>query len=71
MCYKFIKRKEVIEIKLIKTVVDTKPKSCAGCPLSIDYKRDCGTDKAIRTNGGMMYSRVPNERCKLTIVNKE
>ena len=71
MCYKFIIRKEVIKIKLIKTVVDKKPKTCVRCPLSIEYKRDCGKDKAIRINSGMTYSKEPDARCKLTIVNKE
>ena len=71
MCYKFIKRKEVRKIKLIKTVVDKKPKTCVGCTLSIEYKRDCGKEKAIRTNGGMTYTKEPDARCKLTVVNKE
>jgi len=39
--------------------------------LSIEYKRDCGKDKAIRINGGMTYNKEPDARCKLTVVNKE
>ena len=58
-------------MKLIKAVVDKKPKSCVGCPLSRELQKDCGTPKPNKINGGLTWDKVPNVKCKLTVVNKE
>ncbi len=52
-------------MKVKKVVLDEKIKNCILCPLVREYKRDCGKETSTNVNGGVVYGKVPDGRCKI------
>lgn len=54
-------------MRVKKVIVDTLPKDCMLCPLTNQYRKDCGKETGINYNGGARYEKRPDERCKLRV----
>lgn len=49
----------------IKVITDEKIKDCSMCPLAYGYKRDCGKEISENVNGGQVFKKKPDRRCKI------
>lgn len=48
-----------------KVIVDELPKDCILCPLTNQYRKDCGKPYGKNNNGGVVFGKEPDDRCKL------
>ncbi len=57
------------EMKVLRISVNEKPRSCVGCHLAPEYRRDCGVLKEkVQISGRMIY-KMPDQRCKLVVID--
>lgn len=56
-------------MKVLRISVDEKPINCLECPLTNPHTRDCGEMKELKGNASRRAYKVPDQRCKLIILN--
>ena len=57
-------------MKVLEVLIDESIKDCMNCPLTPSNRRDCGKECRTNVNGGVVFSKKPDKRCKLKSCRK-